>query len=551
MSDAGAAADMLRAGMSSVEAPSAPRNTEEGRGLLQSRLSQFGRIGMALAATFLAISVAIALVLDLPGSRATIVSQACSFAISLAVWLSTRRGVKSVPTLLALDVIATLVSCAVYVAMGWALPLYARPEIIQMICVSDMLAVRAFLVPSTPLRTALLAIVPCVAIACSTILQYAGRKLAPDAPSPSSLAVIVSALGFATVVITTLTSRTIFSLRERVRAALQLGQYTLIEKLGQGGMGVVYKASHAMLKRPTAIKVLPPERAGQHNLARFEREVQLTSMLTHPNTVAIYDYGRTPDGCFYSAMEYLDGVDLESLIAIGGPQDPARVVHILTQVCGALEEAHSIGLVHRDVKPANILICVRGGVADLVKIVDFGLVKSLNSEGVDTTQTAVNQIVGTPLYMPPEAMTSPDSLGPRGDLYALGAVAYFLLAGRPPFMGHTIVEICAHHLHSAPAPLSDLSPFAIPADLEKVVLACLAKQAADRPASAAALAAMLAACNVGPAWNNERARAWWKEHEIAVQQRRAKSVTTLVPEVSGRSTVAVELVSESGMLKRA
>jgi eukaryotic-like serine/threonine-protein kinase len=535
---------------SSVEVQSAPRNTEEGRVLLQSRLSQFGRVGMGLSATLLCISFAITWGL-VPGAWAAVLSQVGSFVVSFSIWLLTRRGAKSAFTLIVFDVVATLVGCAVYVAFGWGLPLYARPEVIQMICVSDLLAVRAFLVPSTVLRTALLGATATIAIAGSTILQYAGRRLAPDGPAPEVMAVLVSTLGFATVVITSLTSRTIFSLRERVRAALQLGQYTLLEKLGQGGMGVVYKASHAMLKRPTAIKVLPPERAGQHNLARFEREVQLTSMLTHPNTVSIYDYGRTPDGCFYYAMEYLDGVDLETLVALDGPQEPARVIHILNQVCGALEEAHGVGLVHRDVKPANILVCVRGGVADLAKIVDFGLVKSTIPDALDVTHTAVNQIVGTPLYMPPEAITQPDSLGPRGDLYALGAVAYFLLTGRPPFMGHTVVEICAHHLHSVPAPPSEYRPLPVPQKLEQLVLACLAKQPDERPASAQELSRGLSECQADAPWSNERARAWWNEHAEAIERRRSKSAASLEQESDHLATVAVELVSESGMLRRA
>ncbi|MGC4087109.1 MAG: serine/threonine-protein kinase [Polyangiaceae bacterium] len=350
--------------METGQVQSAPQNTEEGRALLQARLAQFGRVGMGLSAVFLCVSLAILLSLDLAAKWAATASQACSFVIALGIWLATRRGQLPQRTLLLLDVVSTTVNCAVYIALGWALPLYARPELVQLICVTDILSVRAFLVPSTPLRTGALAAGACVVIAVSTVLQYGTQRLTPNGPPATSLAVVVAALGLGTVIITTLTSRTIFSLRERVRAALQLGQYTLIEKLGQGGMGVVYKASHAMLKRPTAIKVLPPERAGQHNLARFEREVQLTSMLTHPNTVSIYDYGRTPDGCFYYAMEYLDGVDLETLVALDGPQEPARVVHILNQVCGALDEAHGVGLVHRDVKPANILVCVRGGVAD-------------------------------------------------------------------------------------------------------------------------------------------------------------------------------------------
>lgn len=527
---------------STVEAPSAPRNTEEGRALLQSRLSQFGRVGMGLSATFLVIGVVITLALRLPGGVATVISQVCWFGTSFAVWLVTRRGTMSTRALLAVDALVTQINCAVGIALGWALPLYARPELVQLFFVNDVLALRAFLVPSTPVRTALFGALPTVGIVVSMLFQYGGRRLAPDAPSSHSLAVIAATLGFATVVITTLTSRTIFSLRERVRAALQLGQYTLLEKLGEGGMGVVYKASHAMLKRPTAIKVLPPERAGQHNLARFEREVQLTSMLTHPNTVSIYDYGRTPDGCFYYAMEYLDGVDLETLVAIDGPQDPGRVVHILSQVCGALSEAHGIGLVHRDVKPANVLVCVRGGVADLAKIVDFGLVKSLQGGALDATHTAVDQIVGTPLYMAPEAMTSPDSLGPRSDIYGLGAVAYFLLTGSPPFTGQSIVEICAHHLHSPPQPISERSPNPIPEALERVVMACLAKRPEERPESADVLARLLAACGV-PTWSNERARAWWDAHSDVVKRRRAEASQSLRPKELERATVAVEFSS--------
>ncbi|HET9930849.1 MAG TPA: serine/threonine-protein kinase [Polyangiaceae bacterium] len=527
---------------STVEAPSAPRNTEEGRALLQARLSQFGRVGMGLSATFLAIAVAITLALRLPGGVATIFSQIGWFGISFVVWAITRRGVLSTRALLAVDVIATQIHCAVGIALGWGLPIYARPELVQLVFINDLLAIRAFLVPSTSLRTALLGVFPTVGVVVSMLFQYDGRTLAVGAPSARSLAVVAATLGFATVVITTLTSRTIFSLRERVRAALQLGQYTLLEKLGEGGMGVVYKASHAMLKRPTAIKVLPPERAGQHNLARFEREVQLTSMLTHPNTVSIYDYGRTPDGCFYYAMEYLDGVDLETLIAIDGPQEPARVVHILSQVCGALSEAHGIGLVHRDVKPANVLVCVRGGVADLAKIVDFGLVKSLQGGALDATHTAVDQIVGTPLYMAPEAMTSPDSLGPRSDLYALGAVAYYLLTGSPPFTGQSIVEICAHHLHTSPRPVSEQSPKKVPEALERVVMACLAKRPEDRPESADALARWLAACDI-PAWSNEQARAWWETHADAVQRRRAEQSQSLGRPELERATVAIEFAS--------
>ena len=200
-------------------------------------------------------------------------------------------------------------------------------------------------------------------------------------------------------------------------------------------MGIVYRAHHALLRRPTAVKLLPAGRAGESNLSRFEREVQLTSSLTHPNTVAIYDYGHTPDGIFYYAMEYLDGMDLEELVELDGAQDPARVVHVLRQVCGALAEAHGVGLVHRDIKPANILLCERGGIPDTAKVVDFGLVKQLSTSGVGPGVSTVNNIMGTPLYLSPEAITSPEKVDARSDLYALGAVAYYLVTGKAVFEG--------------------------------------------------------------------------------------------------------------------
>ena len=287
--------------------------------------------------------------------------------------------------------------------------------------------------------------------------------------------------------------------------ACRLGQYTLVEKLGEGGMGAVYLARHAMLRRPTAIKLLPPDRLGAESAARFEREVQLTARLTHPNTVRVFDYGRT-DEILYYAMEYLDGASLAEVVAASGPMPAARVVHILEQVAGALAEAHGIGLVHRDIKPANIVLAEQGGVADVPKLLDFGLVKQVGDDGIAPHLTQESSSPGTPLYMAPEAIQRPEQLDARADLYALGAVGYFLLTGQHVFVGRNALELCGHHVHSAPIAPSARLGRPVAADLEALLLACLEKDPARRPASARALQAALRACRDAHRWTDEDAR---------------------------------------------
>jgi eukaryotic-like serine/threonine-protein kinase len=286
------------------------------------------------------------------------------------------------------------------------------------------------------------------------------------------------------------------------RMPAQCGPYTLGEKIGQGGMGVVYKAQHARLKRPTAIKVLPAERAGGRALARFEREVQLTSLLRHPNTIAVFDFGRTEQGAYYYAMEYLEGLDLQALIEQNGPQPPARVAHLLAQVSGALVEAHRVGLLHRDIKPANVFLCEDGTSIDKVKLLDFGLIKEFGPRTIDRPQTEVDVIVGTPTYLSPEAMTAPETMDGRSDLYAVGALGYFLLTGVPPFSGRTVLDVCCQHLHSEPVAPSARVQTPIPAELESLILSCLAKSPAQRPADAETLRAAL--LPIAAAWTEER-----------------------------------------------
>ncbi len=317
----------------------------------------------------------------------------------------------------------------------------------------------------------------------------------------------------------TVGSRIIYGLRRQVSAAMQLGQYTLVHKIGEGGMGAVYRASHAMMKRDVAIKLLPADRAGKDGLVRFEREVQLTSRLNSPNTIAIYDYGRTPEGVFYYVMEYIDGFSLEDLVTRFGPLAPGRVIHLAKQICAALSEAHSIGLIHRDIKPANVALCERAGVFDVVKVLDFGLVKEL---GTDSASTTTASLTGTPLYLSPESITAPDTVDGRSDLYAVGGVAYWLLTGTHVFAGTTVVEVCSHHLHTLPESPSARLGDSVPADLEAVILRCLEKDPAKRYANADTLAHALDACESIDDWSADLATAWWQLHKGEADEARPK-----------------------------
>jgi serine/threonine-protein kinase len=286
-------------------------------------------------------------------------------------------------------------------------------------------------------------------------------------------------------------------LRRQATEARRLGQYVLKEQVGAGGMGEVYRAEHVLLRRPCALKVIRPGRAGDpKHLRRFEREVQVTATLTHPNTVQIYDYGHAQDGTFYYVMEYLPGRTLEELVRREGPLPPARAVHFLRQVCGALREAHGRGLIHRDIKPGNVMVCERGGIPDVVKLLDFGLVLPPESESDGGRLTQDGAVTGTPAYLSPEQAGGQEKVDARSDIYSVGAVAYFLLTGQPLFAGRSGVKMLAAHLYEEPERLSARRP-GIPADLEAVVLRCLAKATEGRFPDVDSLDRALAAC--GPA----------------------------------------------------
>ena len=303
-------------------------------------------------------------------------------------------------------------------------------------------------------------------------------------------------------------THTMNQLRTEARRAKRFGQYQLREKLGEGGMGEVYRAEHAMLKRPCAIKLIRSDvLADQSVRDRFEREVQSTAMLTHPNTVEVFDHGRTDDGTFYYVMELLPGMTLQDLVEKHGPMSAPRVVHLLRQVCGALAEAHSEGLIHRDVKPANIFSSHRGGVWDTAKLLDFGLVKGQPNKAPDSlAATREGTVAGSPLYMAPEQAkgTEPD---PRSDLYSLGGVGYFLLTGQAPFDGETPMEVIIAHARDQVVPISEINPD-VPEDLEAVVMRCLEKRPDDRYASAEDLELALAEVRCEE-WTRRMAREWW------------------------------------------
>ena len=295
----------------------------------------------------------------------------------------------------------------------------------------------------------------------------------------------------------------------------QLGQYNLEEKIGEGGMGAVYRARHAMMRRETAVKILLPDRADPAAIERFEREVCLTCQLTHPNTIQVYDYGHTPDNFFYYAMEFLQGLNLHTLVARFGAVPEGRVIHILSQVCGSLAEAHNLGLIHRDIKPGNIFLCQRGGMPDCVKVLDFGLVREYlvgnNEENQLSDQAAIE---GTPWFMPPESFISPAHSDPRSDLYSVGALGYYLLTGgKYVFEGESISAIHERQLAGNPVPPGQLTRNPNTPELEQIILRCLAAGPDQRPQSAGELWELLQASPRAADWKLEDRLLWWENYQ--------------------------------------
>jgi len=393
-------------------------------------------------------------------------------------------------------------------------PMGGSPSIIPQISwIGAVVLMFAAIVPSTPAKTFAAGF---VAVSMNPVGMWIARARGLWNFEPASAALLMHYPDYLLLGVAVVISHVVTGLGQEVAKARAMGSYQLGELLGRGGMGEVYHARHRMLARPAAIKLIRPEMLGgtdpaaaQLAVARFRREAETAASLRSPHTVELYDFGVTDDQTLYFVMELLEGLTLESLVRRHGALPAGRVVHILRQVCASLEEAHVRGLVHRDIKPANIHVGRVGLVYDFVKVLDFGLVKPI-SEGTmeHSLATQGGLVIGTPGYMAPEMALSAQVDG-RSDLYSLGCVAYYLLTGRQVFEGDTVMKVFAQHLQATPALPSQRGPYAVPPDLERIVLSCLAKQPEDRPRSAAALDQQLAAAEV-ERWSDADAQKWWE-----------------------------------------
>jgi hypothetical protein len=522
----------------------APTRTDPGSSSLNAqrrRLFQLCRVGALVSAAFLVASTILGLTSGQSLAQVIDVSWlhhlGATMVLAGSAQVAKRMSADSVRAIVALEVVAVIGSVLLFDASALIMGEPILATFNTVLITGLVMVLRAAIVPSSLLRTSLVSVgLGMLSWGFVALPHLTGWPMEYGrSPWTPAYHMIGSGLWLAAMAASsTLTGYVVYGLRQELRAARSIGPYVLHERLGEGGMGVVYRATHALLKRETAIKLISSDKVDSGATDRFEREVVQTARLTHPNTVAIYDYGRTAEGSFYYAMEFLDGLTLDELVQIAGAVPPGRAVQLLAQICSSLEEAHELGLVHRDIKPANVIVTCRSGSPDLVKVLDFGLVKDLeDASGIST----MGQLLGTPATMSPEAIANPKLVGPPADIYAVGAVAFFLLTGKPVFEGETVIAVCAHHLHDPPPPPSSLQPD-IPAELDRIVLAALAKKIDDRPSSARELRAALLGCPGVEPWTEADALTWWREVGApAMAERQARRSRPLLEQ--GR-TLAVD-----------
>jgi serine/threonine-protein kinase len=439
--------------------------------------------------------------------------------VSLGLYLFTRRTKRDPAQVLDIGL-----GYMIFVAFAVSTMLHFEPEqsgwtVRPMLSWGGVVVIMfAAIVPNTPRKTLIASL---IAVSMNPVSMLLSRARGDWDFGPPSHALLMHYPDLLLVGVAVVISMVVTRLGEQVSRARELGSYQLGELLGRGGMGEVYKATHRMLARPAAIKLIRPEavRDGQGEgsrlaVRRFRREAEAAANLRSPHTVQLYDFGVTEEETFYFVMELLDGLDLERLVRTHGPMPPARVIHVLRQVCDSLEEAHVSGLVHRDIKPANIHIGRVGLRHDFVKVLDFGLVKAVGAdESLDTVSTATGLTPGTPAYMAPE-MSLGEQVDARADIYAVGCVAYFLLTGKLVFEADTLVQMIAKHMQAEPVPPSKRAGVDLPRGMDEVVLACLAKRPADRVGSAAELSRWLEAIELAP-WDERQAKAWWSQDRAA------------------------------------
>jgi serine/threonine-protein kinase len=507
--------------------------TEEERAILQRRLAMLVGIAAAVCALGQMLSVCISLyffpekaIFAQPFQQ---VSLGRIVPLLLLWWVLRHPSVRLEARWLRFIDLTTIVVFSAFLALNEMVnsPNYAG-SLAAVLTVSQALMGRAVVVPSSGRRTALVCVLAAFA---SLVVQgiMAARTSAPNLPV--ILAVAALWLSVSTVV-ATVASKIIFGLRGEAARLRVAGQYVLHEKLGEGATGVVYRATHHMLRRPAAIKLLLPGRVGKTNLEAFEREVRATARLRHPNTIAIFDYGRTGDGALYYAMEYVEGCDLQRLVETAGPLAPGRVAHLLAQILASLAEAHAQKLVHRDIKPANVMVLGRAA-PDLVKVVDFGLVRDFSHWSDD--QPVETKLIGTPAYLAPELVVGGDAATPASDLYAVAAVGYFLLTGTTVFQARTVRAMLELHAREVPEHPERRHGRPLPEDLSALLLSGLAKDPARRP-HCTEFRERLRQCQLEE-WTDAQAAAWWEHHARVSRSSAPSPAAATLAEVS-RTLVA-------------
>jgi eukaryotic-like serine/threonine-protein kinase len=445
-----------------------------------------------------------------------------AIGLGLGVYIISQRRLLPPTRLLDLGLVFEVVGAALIAGSALAagvVPVFDRTiALIPGECI--WIIICAVVVPGRPRRVLIASL---LAASAGPLWFVLATRLHGDAiDRPLVVASYFLTSNYLSALIAYLVSRHVHRMTMQVKHANDIGSYQLVERIGIGGMGEVWRAKHRLLVRPAAIKLIRRDVIGSRlgaydaTLRRFEREAQETALLGSPHTVTVYDFGVTEEGDFYYVMELLDGMSLERCVRLFGPVEPGRAVALLRQVCHSLGEAHERGLIHRDLKPANIFTCRLGPDIDFIKVLDFGLVKHVDASREGTMLTSEGSTAGTPAYMAPEVATGRRDVDARSDIYSLGCVAYYLLTGQPVFTGDTPIAVALAHVKDAPVPPRLRSEFNVPTDLDALVLECLEKDPSLRPASAAALADRLTRTATEDLWTPEAARRWWDLHKEVI-----------------------------------